>query len=328
MELRQAIARDYRRRYRVSVEPEQIMITAGSSPAMLLLFSALLEAGDEVILSDPCYACYPNFVNFVGGKVVYVPVSELDAFQYRPADIAARLTGRTRGVVINSPANPTGQLLSAERMRAIAELAPGGEGKPYVISDEIYHGLVYGSEVCHTILEFTNNAFVLGGFSKLYAMTGWRLGYMIVPEAFVRPLQKMHQNFAVCAPSLSQWAALGIYNEPQAAAQDVAIMLAEYDRRRRFLLHNLGQLGFKVPVAPQGAFYIITRCQHLNPNDYELAFHMLENALVAVTPGRDFGPGGHGFIRFSYANNLANLERAMGRLGEYIQKFYPRSGEN
>jgi aspartate/methionine/tyrosine aminotransferase len=174
-------------------------------------------------------------------------------------------------------------------------------------------------------LEFTDNAFVLGGFSKLYAMTGWRLGYMIVPEAFIRPLQKMHQNFAICAPSLSQWAALGIYNQPRETAIAVQGMVAEYDRRRRRLLEGLLKLGFQVPVPPQGAFYIITRCGHLNPNDYELAFHILENALLAVTPGRDFGPGGEGFIRFSYANSLDNIERALVRLGEYIRKFYPRS---
>ncbi len=324
LELRQAISDFYKQNHGAQVDPGQIMITSGSSPAMLLLFSALLEQGDEIILSDPCYACYPNFINFVGGKVVYVPVSELDAFQYKPEDIAARLSPRTKGIVINSPANPTGQLLSAERMRAIAQMASGQSGPPYVISDEIYAGLAYGNETCHSILEFTSEAFVLGGFSKLYAMTGWRLGYIIAPKPFMRPLQKMHQNFAICAPSISQMAALAVFEEKERVAKDIKAMLEEYDRRRLRMLAGLKELGFKIPVAPQGAFYMFTRCDHLNPNDYDLAFHILENAHVAITPGRDFGPGGHGYIRLSYANSLENIDEALRRLRDYIKKFYPQ----
>lgn len=326
-ELRQAISAFYQTNHNAVIDPEQIMITSGSSPAMLLLFAALLENDDEVILSDPCYACYPNFVNFVGGKVVYVPVSELDAFQYKPEDIAARLTPRTKGIVINSPANPTGQLLGAERMEAIAGLASGKDGAPYVISDEIYHGLVYGDKTCHSIVEFTPHAFVLGGFSKLYAMTGWRLGYLIAPKPFMRPLQKMHQNFAICAPSVSQWAALAAFTEKKQVAKDTKAMLEEYDRRRLRMVEGLKELGFAIPVAPEGAFYVFTRCDHLNPNDYDLAFHILENASVAVTPGRDFGPGGHGYIRLSYANSLDNIDEGLKRLRAYLKEFYPETAK-
>jgi aspartate/methionine/tyrosine aminotransferase len=326
IELRQAIARYYQKTYRVQVDPDQIMITAGSSPAMLLVFSALLEAGDEVIVSDPCYSCYPNFINFLGGKPVLVPVSEDDAFQYKPEDIAARLNRRSKAIVINSPANPTGQLLSPERMQAIAGLAGSQEGSPWLVSDEIYHGLVYEQEKDHCILEFSSRAFVLSGFSKLQAMTGWRLGYLIAPPEFIRPLQKMQQNFAICAPSLSQWAALEMFLQPQSLAADIKTMLAEYDRRRRFLIDGLRELGFAIPVAPKGAFYVFTRCRHLNPNDYELAFHILEHARVAVTPGRDFGPGGHGFIRLSYANSLENIAEGLKRLKAYLKEFYPGSG--
>jgi aspartate/methionine/tyrosine aminotransferase len=227
MELRQAIAGHYRACYKTDLQPEQIMISAGSSPAMMLLFSALLEAGDEVIISDPCYSCYPNFIKFAGGRPVYVAVSESDAFQYKPEDIAACLNQRSKAVVINSPANPTGQLLSPERMQAIAALAGGKNGPPYVVSDEIYHGLIYDNQKDHCILEFTPHAFVLGGFSKLQAMTGWRLGYLIAPPDFIRPLQKMHQNFAICAPSISQWAALEIFRQPERAEEDIKNMLAE-----------------------------------------------------------------------------------------------------
>ncbi|KMY67991.1 aspartate aminotransferase [Desulfocarbo indianensis] len=316
LELRKAIAEHYRRRYKVQVDPARVMVTCGTSPAMLLMFSAMLEQGDEVIISDPCYACYANFISFVGGRVVRVPVRDDDAFQYRPEEITKKLSPRVKAVVINSPANPTGQLLSPERMQAIAELAPGASGPPYVVSDEIYHGLVYEGEE-HSILEFTDNAFVLNGFSKLHAMTGWRLGYVIAPPHYVRPLQKMHQNFAICAPSLSQWAGLAALNDPR-AAQDVARMRERYNARRLRLVAGLKELGLGIKVTPTGAFYVLAKADHIDPDDYRLAFDILEKAGVAVTPGRDFGPGGHGYLRFSYANNLANIEEGLRRLAEYL----------
>ncbi|MCL6645896.1 MAG: aminotransferase class I/II-fold pyridoxal phosphate-dependent enzyme [Dehalococcoidia bacterium] len=184
----------------VEVDPERVIVTSGSSPAMLLLFAALLDPGDEVILSNPCYACYPNIVEFVDGVPVEVPVFEEEGFQYRPRDIERRLGSRTRAVIINSPSNPTGNLLEPEVMEEIAALAERGL---YVVSDEIYHGLVYERKE-HSILEFTDRAFVINGFSKLYAMTGWRLGYLIAPEEFVRPIQKMQQNLFISANSFVQ----------------------------------------------------------------------------------------------------------------------------
>ena len=187
LELREAICEYYHNTYRVSVDPDQILVSSGTSPVMFMVFSALLEAGDEVIISDPHYACYPNFIQFVQGIPVRIPVYEEDGFQYRPEAIQEKITGKTKAVFINSPSNPTGNLLSEDRMRAIAEFSP------CIVSDEIYHGLVYeGRE--HSILEFTDNAFVLNGFSKLYAMTGLRLGYVIAPKTYMRALQKIHGN--------------------------------------------------------------------------------------------------------------------------------------
>ncbi|MBA4357829.1 MAG: aspartate aminotransferase, partial [Desulfovibrio sp.] len=192
--LREAICEDYHARYGACVHPDQVIVTQGTSPAMLLLFSTLLEAGDQVILSDPAYACYDNFIRFAGAEPVRVPVSEDDSFQYRPEAIHAALTDATKAILLNSPANPTGTLLSAERMAAIARLSDARG--TFLVSDEIYHGLVYeGRE--HSALEFTDQAFVLNGFSKLYAMTGWRLGYLIAPRAFIRPMQKLCQNFFI-----------------------------------------------------------------------------------------------------------------------------------
>jgi aspartate/methionine/tyrosine aminotransferase len=310
LELREAICRYYHEKYRVAVDPGQVIVTSGSSPAIFMLFAALLEAGDEVILSDPHYACYPNFVNFVQGRVVTVPVYEEDGFQYRPEAIHERLTDRTRAILINSPSNPTGTLLSAERMQAIASMGP------YVVSDEIYHGLVYeGTE--HSILEFTDHAFVINGFSKLFAMTGMRLGYVITPKTFVRAIQKLHQNFFISANAAVQKAGIAALQE---AADDVARMKAIYNERRRFMIRRLKELGFGITVEPTGAFYVFVNAAHLGRDSFKLAFDILEKACVGVTPGIDFGANGEGYLRFSYANSLENIAKGLDRLERYIEK--------
>ncbi|MFP4453231.1 MAG: pyridoxal phosphate-dependent aminotransferase [Desulfobacterales bacterium] len=320
-ELREAVCAHYAERYGVDVDPGRVLVTAGTSTAMLLLFSALLETGLEVIISDPHYACYDNFINFTGGVPVRVRVREEEGFQFRLDEIRKNMGPRTRAIFINSPSNPTGQVLTAGFLAELADLAPGNPGSACVISDEIYHGLVYeGRE--HSILEYTDNAFVLDGFSKRYAMCGWRLGYLIAPVKYVRTLQKMHQNFAICAPSVSQWAGVAALKH---AWPDVEHMRDIYKARRRRMIDGLRELGFKIPVEPRGAFYVFTSCAHLDPDDYKLAFDILEKTGVAVTPGRDFGPGGHGFLRFSYCNSLENIEKALTRLGDYLSRYYPGS---
>jgi aspartate/methionine/tyrosine aminotransferase len=311
-DLREAICEHYLKTYGVSFGPEQVVVTSGTSPAMMLIFSALLEQGDEVIISDPGYACYPNFIRFLAGKPVSVPVYERDGFEFRAAAVEERISPRTRAVLINSPSNPTGNLLSESTMRAIAGLAP------YVISDEIYHGLVYkGRE--HSILEFANQdqAFVLNGFSKLYAMTGLRLGYLIAPEEFVRPIQKMQQNFFICASSLAQRAGIAALRE---CSEDVARMKQIYNERRRFMIRRLRELGFGITVEPTGAFYVFANAKHISLDSYKLAFDILERAHVGVTPGVDFGPNGEGYLRFSYANSLENIAAGLDRIERYLEK--------
>jgi aspartate/methionine/tyrosine aminotransferase len=315
LELREAISRYYLERYRVQVDPDRILVTAGCSPAIFMLFAALLEKGDEVIISDPHYACYPNFINFVEGRTVTVPVYEKDGFQYRPEAIREKITDRTRAIFINSPSNPTGNLLSAKRMQSIADMGP------FVVSDEIYHGLVYeGRE--HSILEFTNNAFVVNGFSKLYAMTGLRLGYLIAPKPFVRAVQKVHQNFFISANASVQVAGITALQETN---DDVARMKATYDKRRRYMIQRLKELGFGITVEPTGAFYVFANAKHLSNDSYKLAFDILEKACVGVTPGIDFGRGGEGYLRFSYANSLANIKEGLDRLEKYIAQYAPAS---
>jgi aspartate/methionine/tyrosine aminotransferase len=313
--LREAICEDLLGRYGVQVDPGQVIVTQGTSPAMLLLFSTILEAGDQVILSDPCYACYDNFIRFAGACPVRVPVTEAESFQYRPEAIEAAMNEGTRAILLNSPANPTGTLLSAERMDAIARLAD--RRGTYVVSDEIYHGLVYeGKE--HSALEFSDRAFVLNGFSKLYAMTGWRLGYLVAPREFIRPMQKLCQNFFISANSMAQHAGIAALKE---SAPDVARMKAIYDERRRFLLPRLKALGLGVAHDPTGAFYVLANArkwaEKFDGSSLKLAYDILEKCHVGVTPGIDFGQGAEGFLRFSYANSLENIGEAMRRLEKY-----------
>lgn len=310
LELREAICDDYHKKYGVHIDPRQIVVTSGTSPALFMIFSVLLERGDEIIMADPHYPCYPNFGNFLGAKPTFVNVYEEDGFQLRSEDIKKKMGKRTGAILINSPSNPTGNLLSSERMEKIAGLGP------YVISDEIYHGLVYGEKE-HSILEFTDNAFVLNGFSKLYAMTGWRLGYVIAPLEFVRPLQKVQQNFFISASSISQWAGLAALTKAQA---DVEHMKDIYDKRRKYMIRRLKELGFGLTVEPSGAFYVLVNAKHLSKSSYELAFEILEKAHVGMTPGIDFGQNAEGYLRLSYANSMENIEVGLKRLEGFLNK--------
>ena len=315
-ELREAICGYYHDRYGARVDADQVVIGSGTSPLMFVLFSILLDNGDEVIISDPHYACYPNFIKFVRGVPVTVPVHEEDGFQYRPEAIAEKITARTKGIFINSPSNPTGNLLSPERMQAIANMSP------YVISDEIYHGLVYeGTE--HSILEYTDHAFVLNGFSKLYAMTGLRLGYLIAPKPFIRPIQKLQQNFFISANAAVQRAGLAAL---QSAGPDTERMRAVYNERRLYMIRRLKAMGLGITVEPTGAFYVFANAKHISGDSYKLAFDILEKAHVGVTPGIDFGSNGEGYLRFSYANSLENIETGLDRLEAYLDTRADGSG--
>ncbi|MBU1167926.1 MAG: pyridoxal phosphate-dependent aminotransferase [Proteobacteria bacterium] len=308
IELREAICEHYFETYGVHVSPDRVVVTSGTSPAMLSLFSVLIEQDDEVIISDPHYACYPNFIRFSGGVPVRVRVNERDGFQLMASDIQAKITEKTRAIFINSPSNPMGTVLSKENMMGIAGLGP------IVISDEIYHGLVYeGKE--HSILEFTENAFVLNGFSKLHAMTGMRLGYMIAPLEYMDTLQKVQQNFFISANAMVQKAGISALKDSRS---DTDRMRTIYNERRIYMIKRLRHMGFTIPVEPTGAFYVFVNARHISEDSYKLAFDILEKAHVGVTPGIDFGPGGEGFLRFSYANSLENIEKGMDRLERYL----------
>jgi aspartate/methionine/tyrosine aminotransferase len=306
--LREAVCEYYNNRYGVDISPERVVVTSGTSPGILLALSAILSEGDEVILPNPHYACYPQFINYVGGAPAFVDVREETGFELEPDAIRERIGPRTKAIMINSPANPTGHVMGSDVIERIASIGPT------VISDEIYHGLVYeGKE--HSALEYSDDAFVLNGFSKLYAMTGWRLGYIITPPQHLRLIQKMMQNFFIAANTFVQWAGVAALKEAQ---PDVDKMVACFSERRELILRRAKEIGFGIAKEPTGAFYLLVNAKHLTKDSLKFAFDVLENAGVGITPGIDFGSNAEGYVRFSYANSLENIEEGMNRLEAYL----------
>ena len=310
-DLRDAVAARFDTKYGIAVDPCDIVVTQGTSPAMLLLFGSLLDPGDEVIIADPCYPAYPNYISFLGGVPVRVRARAEDGFRMRIGDIEAAVTARTRCIMINSPCNPTGTVLPPEDLRAIADLAE--RRGLWAASDEIYHGLDFTGED-HTILEYSDRAFVLNGFSKLYAMTGWRLGYLVAPREFVRPAEVIQQNFFLCANHFVQVAGVAAL---MYATPDVERMRVLYDERRRYLVPALRELGLGIEVEPTAAFYAFADARAWGSDSLALTYRLLEEAGVAAAPGVDFGPGGEGFLRFSYATSLDRLKEGVARLRDW-----------
>ena len=315
-DLRRAISDQYSKTYGVEVDPQCVVVTSGSSPAILLVLAALLDPGCEIILSDPHYACYPNFVRFLDGMPLFVDIQAHDGFQINPDDVRRALTEQTRGILINSPSNPTGVVMEPDRMKELAKLDVP------IISDEIYHGLVYeGKE--HTILEFTNNAFVLNGFSKLYAMTGWRLGYLIAPQHYIRVIQKMAQNFFISASDFVQCAGVEALTN---SSQYTVRMRDTFNQRRLAMLPRLKEMGFKIEVDPTAAFYILADAKRFSSDSYRFAFDILEESGVGVAPGIDFGNNAEGFIRFSYTNSLENILAGLDKIELYLKRRFGSQG--
>ena len=307
-ELRQEIANLYKREYNVDVDKDQILVTSGSSPAILLTMILLCNENSEVILSNPGYACYKNFVLGAHAKPVNVPLRAENGFQYKVEDIKEKITENTAAIFINSPMNPTGIVHEESFMKEVSQL-----GVP-VISDEIYHGLVYEGKT-HSILEYTDNAFVLNGFSKRFAMTGLRLGYLIAPKQYMPAIQKLAQNFLICASSTAQKAGIAALRDTSDYEQT---MFNTYNERRLYLVDRLQKMGFTLPAIPQGAFYVFVDASKYTNDSLKFAFDVLEKAHVGITPGVDFGTGGEGFVRFSYANSLENIKEGMDRLEKYL----------
>lgn len=308
--LREAISKYYKSHYGVRVDPERVIVTQGTSPAFFLIFSTLLEKGDEVILPNPHYPCDANFVEFLGGKPVFFPVQQGSGYQWDIEAVKKRLTRKTRAVFVTSPSNPTGTVLNEKVLRGLSKL------KVPIVSDEIYHGLIYDGDE-RTMLEFSDDCFVVNGFSKAYAMTGFRLGYVIAPQKYIEPMRKIQQNFYISANSFVQEAGLAALTRAQ---KDVVRMRGEFKKRRDVMLKGLNAIGLKVEYVPEGAFYVFVNVRHLTRDSYKLAFDILEKAGVAVTPGIDFGSEGEGYLRFSYATSIANIREGLRRLKSYFEK--------
>ncbi len=314
LSLREAIVESYHQKFGVDLNPSQIIVTTGTSAGLLVVFMALLEKRDEVIMSNPHYACYPNFVKHLGGTPVFVYTNEINGFALEPETVRHFLSSNTKAILINSPSNPGGHVTSSESLQGLAAIADE-KGIP-IISDEIYQGLIYSGEE-HSILEYTKNAFVLNGFSKLYAMTGWRLGYIICPPECVRAIQKIHQNFFICANSFVQEAGIAALKGSQ---EHVKEMVQTYNTRRQYMLKRLLGMGLEVRKEPMGAFYVLADARKYSHDSLELSRRILNEAGVAVTPGIDFGNGAEGYLRFSYANSIENIKEGMDRLETFLAK--------
>ncbi len=315
-ELREAISAFYRDRYRVEVPPARIVVTAGSSAALLLAFGVLLDPDDEVLLADPGYPCNRHFVHALGGRPRLVPVDSRSRYQLTPAVAGEAWTPRTRIVMVASPSNPTGTLVEPGEIAALAGLAR--ERGATLLVDEIYHGLTYGREA-RTALEAGEDVFVINSFSKYFQMTGWRLGWMVVPAAAVREVEKLAQNLYISPSAIAQHAALAAF-----APETIAILEArrrELQARRDFLLPALESLGLRIGARPEGAFYVYAECSALTQDSFAFAREALSKAGVAFTPGKDFGfnaPERH--LRIAYTQPVARLEEAVSRLRAFLRE--------
>jgi aspartate/methionine/tyrosine aminotransferase len=311
-ELRETIAEDHARRFGSRVDAERVIVTNGTSAAMLLVFQLLVEPGDEVVIGTPHYPCYPNFVRACGGRPVFVKTQPEDGYRLDPEEVGRALTARTRAIIVASPANPTGAIQSAETLRALAAL-----GRP-LISDEIYDGLVYDEARVTSALDLSEEAYVLDGCSKRYAMTGFRLGWAIVPPVAVRPLHVLQQNLFISANRFVQHAAMAALKEGEPT---VAAMREAYARRRDMLVEGLRELGFGIPVVPQGAIYVFADARAFGSDSLALANEILERAQVGVCPGIDFGEAGEGWLRFCCAASEASIEEALARLARVLPEL-------
>ena len=312
--LRRAISDHYRAVYGLEVAPERIVVTAGASAALLLACAALVEPGAEVLMPDPSYPCNRHFVAAFEGQARMVPSGPEQRFQLSEAMVRENWSEATRGVLLASPSNPTGTSIAHDELARIAGVVREKGG--FTIVDEIYQGLTY-DEAPFSALSLGEDIIVINSFSKYFNMTGWRLGWLVVPPSMVRPIEKLSQNLFICASSIAQHAGLACFT-PEAIAIFEA-RKAEFRRRRDYIVPALRDLGFKVPVMPDGAFYVYADCSALSDDADALSISMLNEAGVVLVPGLDFGPStARQYIRVSYATSMENLQEAVARLRRFF----------
>jgi aspartate/methionine/tyrosine aminotransferase len=312
--LREAIAGFYRTRYGVEVPYNRIAVTTGSSGALLLTMGTLLSPGSQVLMADPGYPCNRHFVRTLEGEAVGIPVGADTGYQLTAELVGKHWTPKTAAVLIASPSNPTGTLIDHDELERIHAVTRARGG--VLIVDEIYHGLTYGKRD-RSALEFADDVFIINSFSKYFGMTGWRLGWAVLPEAYVQPLDKLAQNLFISPSDLAQKAALEAFHP------DTVALLEQrrdaYRAQRDFLLPALRGLGFDIPVTPEGAFYIYANCERLTDDSYKFCWDLLEKAGVAVAPGIDFGSHkARQHVRFSYPKPIPVLEEGVERMRKYL----------
>ena len=312
--LREKIAGFYQTRYGLTIEPERVVVTPGASAALQLVLAVLVDSGDQVMLADPGYPCNRNFVHWLNGEPLAVPVDAASGYQPLPQRVSEYWTERTRALLVASPSNPTGTLLDEHTLREYHAVT--GKNGGSLIVDEIYHGLTYDGPA-QSALAVADDIFVINSFSKYFGMTGWRLGWLIAPGEVVPDIDKLAQNLFLAAPTVSQYAALGAFDD-----EVIAILESrrdEFRQRRDYLLPALRDIGFDVSVTPAGAFYLYAGCSRFTGDSYSFAAQLLEETGVAITPGIDFGrnqPESH--VRFAYTTSLENLQEGVRRLAEKL----------
>ena len=316
-ELRRELSRYLKDTYSLDYDPEtELLITVGVSEGLDLATRAILDPGDEVIMADPCYVSYNSCVILAGGAPIMVPTNQKSNFELSATDIEARVTDKTKAILIGYPANPTGAVMSREKLAQIAEVAR--RHRLMVISDEIYASLVYGVEhTCFaTLPQMKENTILLGGFSKAYAMTGWRIGYVAASKEVIAAMFKIHQYTIMCAPTMGQVAAIEAL---KSGDDSVAEMVEDYNRRRLVMVKGLNKIGLPC-FEPKGAFYAFPSIKGTGLTSEEFAEKLLFEEKVAVVPGSAFGKGGEGYVRCCYATSLADIEEALTRMGRFVKR--------
>jgi aminotransferase len=318
--LRQLICRYYRERYGVSYEPDEVIVTIGASEGIDLALRALLDPGDEVIIPAPSYVSYAPGVTLSGGVPVPIPTRAENACKVTPEEILSRITPKTKAMILPYPNNPTGAILTREELEAIAKALEGTD--IIVITDEVYSELTYGRRHVSiaSIPSMRERTIVINGFSKAFAMTGWRLGYMLAPRELLSPMLRIHQYVIMCAPTMSQYAGLeALRSGFEDNFSQVESMVREYDRRRRFLLDGLRKIGLPC-FEPEGAFYAFPYIGGTGLSSEEFCKQLLNEKKIAVVPGNAFGESGEGFIRISYAASMQCIKTALERMGEFLSE--------
>ena len=320
--LRERISGWYHSRFGVSVAPERIVVTAGASAALQLACLALIETGDQVLMPDPCYPCNRQFVAAAGGEAVLLPTTAADRFQLNAAQVQAAWGPATRGVLLASPSNPTGTTIAPEVLADV--LAAVRERHGFLVFDEIYNQLTYGGPVPRSALALGDDVIVINSFSKYFGMTGWRLGWLVLPEALVPAAEKLAMNLFICPPATAQYAALGCFEPESLAIYEQR--RAEFARRRDYLVPALRGLGLDIPTEPDGAFYVYADVSRFGLSGEAFATRLLDEAGVCVVPGMDFGVHERDrWVRFTYATSMERLQEAVARIGAFLETL-PRRG--